>query len=206
MANRKPTEVFIKCIISFPAIFTPRKADKDSDKLTYGAQLLIDKSDTQTVEAVKKAILAAKKIGVQEKWGGKVPAGYKSPLRDGDAKPSVEDDDDAPATNKPEHKGRYFINVNNAARPGALVRVNGKNVPASEEDIYPGAICYVAANFFPYNKKSNGVAGSLNNILKVADGPRLDGRRSAEDDFEDLDLTDLDDIEISDDDDIDDLL
>lgn len=203
MTDRKPTQVMIKVRISFPALFTPKK-QKNSTAEKYGAMFLIDKSDKETIEAVKKAIIAAKKQGIAEKWGGKVPPGYKGPLRDGDAIPDPTDDDESTSA-KPVMPGHYYFNASGKDKPGVLIRKNGKNVPAAEEEVYPGCWVYITANFYPYNNEGKGVAAGLNNVLKVADGPRLDGRRSAQEDFEDLDYAELDSLD-DDDLDMDDLL
>lgn len=203
MTDRKPTEALVKCRISYPALFKPKK-QKDSTVEKYGAQLIIDKNDKETVDAVKRAIVAAKKIGIAEKWKGKVPVGFKSPLRDGDAQPTVDDDGDEIKSN-PHAKGCFFMNGSNTRKPGVLKRENGQNVPAAEEEVYPGCQVYASVNFFAYNEKSNGVACSLNNILKIKDMPRFDGGRTAEEDFQDLDFEELEELDFEDED-IDDLL
>src|ERR687890_1368831 len=193
MSTRKPTEVMIKVRISFPNLFVPKK-QKNSTAEKYGAMFIISKEDKETVDTVKKAIIAAKKIGIAEKWGGKVPQGYKQPLRDGDAAPDPTDEDDSPVAN-PQLKGCYYFNATSFNKPGVVVRKNGKNVPATEEDIYPGCFCYITANFYPYANEGKGTTAGLNNVLKIAEGPRLDGRRSAEEDFQDMDYAELDSLE-----------
>ena len=49
----------------------------------YSVSAIIPKSDTETIEKIKRAIEQAKKDSVS-KWGGKVPVNLKLPLRDGD--------------------------------------------------------------------------------------------------------------------------
>ena len=54
--------------------------------------------------------------------------------------------------------------------------------------IYSGCIVRASLNAFAYDRAGNrGISLGLNNIQKLADGERLDGRLKAEDDFEALD-------------------
>ena len=82
-ANTASKVVTGKVRLSYVNVFEPRASQPGQDP-KYSVCVLIAKSDTATLTKVKAAIEAAKQAGASL-WGGKVPAGLKSPLRDGDA-------------------------------------------------------------------------------------------------------------------------
>lgn len=52
------------------------------------------------------------------------------------------------------------------------------------DDMYSGAMCRASVSAFAYDTAQNkGCSFGLNNVMKVEDAERLDGRASAEDDF-----------------------
>ena len=162
-------------------VFSPRKKEDGTDD-RYGVQLLIPKSDTESVKMINDAIEVAKKAGVSTKWNGKMPPASKLtlPLRDGD--------DEFPEDET--YKDMWFMNANTGLtrKPGVRVLENGvMNEALDEDDFYSG--CYGAASIslYPYNSNGNlGVACALNNCIKTRDGEKLAGGRSAEQDFDDL--------------------
>lgn len=90
-----------------------------------------------------------------------------------------------------------FINVRTEKQPGAVFNYadpttqKPKAIPADqiEKELYPGAKVRVSVNAFAYNTNGNkGVSFALNNIQKIADGERIDGRAAAEDEFNSSDL------------------
>ena len=136
--------------------------------------ILIPKTDKATLDKIRRAVEAAKQLGVQTKWGGKLPANLKMPLRDGDAERS---DDEA-------FKGHFFINCNSRTKPGVVDAQLNEILDPSE--VYSGAYGRVSVNFYPYDHKGNrGIACGLNNIQKLRDGDYLGGRSRPEDDFND---------------------
>lgn len=158
-----------KARLMFVNVFQPR-ASEEGKEPEYSLCLLIPKSDTETVNKVKAAIEVAKQGGVGL-WGGKVPAGLKVPLRDGDTERDA-----------PEYKGHWFINARSKQKPGVVdAQVN----PILDQgEIYSGVYGRVSLNFYPYNQAGNkGVGAGLQNVQKVADGEPLSGRSRAEDDF-----------------------
>lgn len=158
-----------KVRLSYVNLFVPR-AGAAGQEPKYSLCVLIPKSDTATVNKIKAGIEAAKEAG-KAMWGGKVPAGLKSPLRDGDA----ERDSD-------EYKGHWFINANSKQKPG-VVDANVQPILDADE-VYSGCYGRVALNFYPFNREGNrGVAAGLQNVQKLADGEPLSGRSRAEDDF-----------------------
>lgn len=142
----------------------------------YSICLLIDKKDKATLSKIKVAIEAAKKQGIADKWGGKLPANLKLPLRDGDAERADEAE---------EYTGMFFLNANSNQKPG-IVDENLNEI-LDPTEVYSGCYGRASINFFPFNSNGNkGIAVGLNNVQKLADGEPLGATRaSAEDDFAD---------------------
>lgn len=179
--TNKDTKVITgKVRLSYAHIFKPVALSEGQDE-KYSACLLIPKNDKATLGKIKKAVDAAKEQG-KSLWGGKIPAGLKTPLRDGDEERS----------DQPEFQGHYFLNANSKMAPG-VVDQNVQPVLDSTE-VYSG--CYIRAsiNFFPYSHAGNrGIGCGLNNIQKIADGDFLGGRSRAEDDFDAIEIDDTED-------------
>ena len=142
----------------------------------YSVSAIIPKSDTETIGKIKRAIEQAKKDSVS-KWGGKVPANLKLPLRDGDI-------------DRPEDEAyadSYFFNANSKQAP----QVVDKNVQPilDQSEVYSGCYGRISVNFYGFNSNGNrGIAAGLGNIQKLRDGESLGGRTSAEDDFDAVEM------------------
>lgn len=125
----------------------------------YSVSLIISKSDTTTVEKIKKAIEAAYKEGESKLRGtGKsVPAlqAIKTPFCDGD----LEKTDDE------SYKGCYFINENSLKGPGI---VDSACQPIMERsEVYSGVYGRSSINLYAFNSNGNkGIACGLNNLKK----------------------------------------
>ena len=166
-------------IISYAYLTEPR--EDDNGTLKYSTSFLIPKSDKKTLINIKNAINAAAQIGLEDKWGGKLPDPLKLPLRDGDKEADEKGE---------EYRGCYFLNANSTRKP-RIVDLNIQDI-LDPDEIYSGCKCRLSLNFYPFNiKGSKGVAAGLNNVQKIEDGEPLGGTRSkAEDDF--ADMSDLD--------------
>lgn len=174
--------VFGPCRLSYTHVFTKYAPDGDTDNGKYMTNVLIPKSEKETVKALQQAIEAAKKSGIVSKWGGKEPKNLELPLRNGD----TDKDDEV-------YEDCFFINAKSSTRPGICDK--NKNPIVDEEEIYSGVYAYVSVSFYPYDKNGNrGIACGLNNIMKFKDGERLGGRTSAETDFADIDAEDDEDL------------
>lgn len=161
-----------KVRFSYANVFEPT-AMQDGQTPKYSVSIIISKSDTKTVEAIKKAIEAAKEAGkskIADK-NGKIPVNLKTPLRDGD-----EERPDDPA-----YENSYFINANSERKPGIVDR--DLNPIMSRDDFYSGCYGRASINFYAFNVNSKGIACGLNNLQKLEDGERLAGGSSAEEDF-----------------------
>ena len=176
MANQKKfnaTKLVIPCRISFANIWEPKAINGGEEK--YSVSCLIPKADKKTITKIQKAIEAAKDDGKARKWGGKIPANLKLPLRDGDIdRPDDENYEDC-----------YFLNASSKDAPQVVDRkVNPILDPMT---VYSGCYCNVSVNFYAFNANGNrGVAAGLGNIQFVRDGERLSGRASADADFDAL--------------------
>lgn len=151
---------------SFLNVFEPKSINGSEEK--YSVSLLIPKTDTKTINAINRAVEAAKQAGIG-KFGGKIPAVMKLPLRDGDAE---RPDDEV-------YAGHYFVNANCKQQPG-LVYKNGQKIIDST-DLYSGCYGHASINFFAFNNNGNkGIACGLNHLMKTRDGEPLGGRSKAE--------------------------
>ncbi|MDD3205653.1 MAG: DUF2815 family protein [Lachnospiraceae bacterium] len=159
---------------SYANVWEPKSINDGTPK--YSVALLIPKSDTVTLEKIKKAIEAAYTEGAGKlKGNGKsVPplAALKTPLRDGD----VEKPDDE------TYAGHYFVNANNTSAPG-IVDANRQPI-LTRSEVYSGVYGRASISFYAFNTSGNkGIACSLNNLQKLRDGEPLGGKASAESDF-----------------------
>lgn len=158
--------------VSFPQIFEPAAITEGAD-LKYSIAMIFDK-DTDI-----KELKAACKQAIIDKWGGnksKWPSDLKTPFRKGSEKELDGYDDDS-----------TFARAASNQRPGILNEYKEPMAEASE--LYAGCYARASVNAYAYDTAGNkGVTFGLNNVLKVADGDRLDSRVSAEDDFADIEV------------------
>ena len=173
-----PTKVItgVKTRWSYANVWQAKSINGGAPK--YSVSLIIPKSDTKTVTAVKNAIQAAYEEGQSKLKGSSksVPAlsAIKNPLRDGD----VERPDDA------AYKDSYFINANSTTAPGIVDAARNPIIEHSE--VYSGVYGRASINFYAFNSNGNrGIACGLNNLQKISNGEPLGGKTRAEDDFAD---------------------
>lgn len=153
-------------------VFEPT-AMNEGDTPKYNICVLIPKSDTATIDRIKKAVEAAKEAGkvkLADK-NGRIPANLKLPLRDGD-----EERPDDPA-----FEDHYFINANSMRQPSIVDR--SLNPIMSRDEFYSGCYGRASINFYAFNVSSKGIAAGLNNLQKLEDGEMLAGGSTAEEDF-----------------------
>lgn len=156
-----------KVRLSYAHLFEPTTAP-GSTTPKYSVSVLIDKSDKDTLAKIEAAINQAKEEG-KSKWGGKIPAKLKTPLRDGDEE---RPDDEA-------YAGKIFFNCSSNRRPGVVDRA--LNPILDPDEVYSGCYARVAVNFYAFDTNGNrGIAVGLNHVQKLSDGERLGGGISAE--------------------------
>ena len=161
-----------KVRFSYLHVFEPKAINEGADP-KYSVALLIPKSDTVTINKIKAAVQAALEQG-KAKFGGKLPKVFKQPLRDGDEERG--DDEN--------YEGMMFLNANSNTKPGVVDK--DVNPIMDREELYSGCYGRASINFYAFSVSGNkGVACGLNNLQKLADGERLSGGSSAEDDFGD---------------------
>lgn len=168
--NAPITKVIVPCRFSYLHCWEANAVDGGEPK--YSVSAIIPKLDTETIEKIKAAIEQAKKDSLS-KWGGKIPANLKLPLRDGDID-RLEDE---------AYADSYFFNANSRQAP----QVVDKNVQQilDQSEVYSGCYGRISVNFYGFNNNGNrGIAAGLGNIQKLKDGEPLGGRTNAEDDFE----------------------
>ncbi len=174
--------VFGPCRLSYTHVFEKYSPDGDGAG-KFMTNVLIPKSEKKTVDALNKAIEAARKAGIVSKWSGKDPKKLDLPLRDGDDK---EDD---------VYAGHFYLNAKSNTRPGVVDKNCAPIV--DEEEVYSGVWAVVSVTFYAYDVSGNkGIACGLNNIMKFKDDDHLGGRVSAESDFSGMDFDDEDDDDL----------
>ena len=158
---------------SYFSALAPRKNEL-SGKDEYSTQILIPKTDTETIAALK----AAAKEALAAKFGDKIPKNVRNPLRDGD----TETKQDGSPLGK-EYQGHFFCNVKSTSKPGAI-DTHGNDLIGAD-DIVSGDYIRVSLNAYAYSQAgNNGVSFGLNNILLVRKGEPLGGAKpSAAADF-----------------------
>jgi hypothetical protein len=172
MAVEQTTKVVTGvCRLSYVHLFEAVSIEEGGEK-KYSVSLIIPKEDKKTLKKIRDAVAAAKELGKSGKWGGKIPAKLKEPLRDGD--------EDRPEDEA--YAGSMFITASCKTKPGLVDK--DLNPILDQDELYSGCYGRVSINFFPFDAKGNkGVAAGLNNVQKLKDGEALGGRSKAEDDF-----------------------
>jgi hypothetical protein len=159
-----------KVRLSYAHLFEAHAIEGNEPK--FSVSVIISKSDKETLTAIKEAVNEAKELG-KAKFGGKVPANLKTPLRDGDEE---RPDDEA-------YKNCYFLNASSKNKPG-IVDANVQPILDATE-VYSGCYARLTLNFYAFSASGNkGIAAGLGNVQKLADGEPLGGFTRAEDDFE----------------------
>src|SRR5205085_5896489 len=129
--NNSATKVITGLVrFSFVHVFAPTSME-GSDRKKYSVSILIPKTDKAQLDRLREAINIAKENG-KGKWGGKIPAGLKIPIRDGD----VERPDN------PEYAGMYFMSASTDLKPGVIGA--DKQPIFDEDEFYSG--CYGRAS------------------------------------------------------------
>jgi len=161
---------------SYLNAFEPKKTP--SGDMKYSASILVPKEDELSVKEVKAAINAAVQKGIDANKFSAAQTNspkFHNPLRDGDVE--FENGDRGA-----EYKGHYFLNSSSVNKPG-IVGADAKPL-FDPDDFYSGCHGRADINFFPFKNAGNiGVGVGLNNLMKIRDGERLDGRQKAEDAF-----------------------
>ena len=146
-----------------------------SGKTEFSTQILIPKTETATVAALKAAVAEA----LADKFNGKRPPGARNPIKDGDAPVA-----DGAKELGEEYAGCWFISAKcSEDRAPQIVDSEGQDILSSNE-FGSGDWGRVSVTAFGYDQKVNkGVSFWLNNIQFLEKGEPLSGRSNAADDF-----------------------
>lgn len=163
---------------SYCNVFSKRQ-NADGTPGKYSVCVIVPKTNTEAINLFKAAFEAAKNAGKTTKWGGRIPAKVVLPLHDGDEE----------KPNDPAFENCFYFNCSSQNAPGIRVKDAGGAVVEAldDEEFYSGCYGAVTINMFPYSANgNNGVGVGLNNVIKLRDGEKLSGGRSADADFADL--------------------
>ena len=157
--------------LSFPHLFEPAAPFSADQEPKYQCDLIFapDEFLSEIEDAIDAAIVA--------KWGSEQPKRIRRPLKDAADKDAVGYVD-----------GCQYVTARSKRRP-AVVQGRLREPVTDPDEIYGG--CYVRASLtaFGYDVSgSRGVSLALNNIWKIRDGEPFGQRRSAEDDFADVEV------------------
>jgi len=146
--------------------------------------IMIPKKDRKTVKALKETIQAV----ARQKFGNEIDI-FKSkkmhnPLLDGD---EAADDPEIPSVGN-ESRGYYLLNAKAYKLPQVVDKHNERitDIDELEEICVSGFWFRFSLTFKAFDNESRGVRVLLNNLMFVEEGERLDGGKSAEEDFEDF--------------------
>jgi hypothetical protein len=104
------------------------------------------------------------------------------PLRNGDT-----DEGLLGSNNAEMFAGHYFMRAKTKQQPGVVNRNRKPLMPPDE--IYSGAYAIASCARFTYEYAGKkGVSLLLNNVMKTRDGERISGRKSAEEDFANVEV------------------
>lgn len=164
-------------LLSYPHLKDPQAPQNGIGKAKYSASLVFPAgSDLSEIQAAAMAVAEAK-------YPNKAKVMFETnALRNPFRKDSAE---------KGYPAGSIFINVRTEQAPGLVSQYagpDGKPVLITGDDItkefYAGAQVRASITAFTYDSNGNkGVSFALGNMQKVGDGPRLDGRKAAADEF-----------------------
>lgn len=167
--------------LSFVNVFEPKKIGENDKDAKYSVTVIIPKSDTKTIDAIKNAIQVAAEAGAQKHFGGRVPTNVNHTFKDGDT-----DTDDLGELKKnkyPEYANSYVIRVSTKYRPKVLDANRNEIIDPTE--MYSGVYGRVSMTFFAYSGDGRrGVSAVLNNVMKTRDGEPLTSQLSG-DEFND---------------------
>lgn len=185
--------------LSYPHFVEPQAAQNGKGDPKFGAMLIYDPSQVDFLAQLQAAVIAV----ATEEFGSKAVQNLKSGVLKNPIGTNWE------LKGLPE--GSFYLNPKSKTRPGLVQPWNdpktGKPQKVEEDQIesvfYPGAKVRASISVYAYTyvgegTTSRGVGVGLNNVQKLGDGPRLDSRKAADEEFtatQELQPASLDDIE-----------
>jgi hypothetical protein len=149
---------------SYCNVVEARRNDMNG-KDEFSTQVLVQKSDTETIAALK----AAAKEALTAKFGDKIPKTVRNPMRDGDTETKS---DGSPLG--AEYAGCWYFSTKSSKKPG-IIDANGRDLISSDA-VASGDFGRVAVNAYAYDAAGNkGVAFGLNHVMLIEKGTPLGG-------------------------------
>lgn len=179
-----------KATLSYPHLDKaqePKPGDDGNGKAKFSATLVFAPGTDLT------ALFAAAFEAAKEKFTAtfKLPNGQMVPIEKAFELSILRSPFRRDALVKGYPEGSIFINVRTERKPGCVFNYKGADgkpaiIPdeAITTELYAGASVRASVRAFGYEAKGNrGVSFALNNVQKLGDGERLDGRVAASDEF-----------------------
>lgn len=164
-------------ISSFINLKEPRAISEGAEP-RYSITLIFDRT-AQNSQAFKN-LEAGIDQALKSKWPTRVPAGLRSPFRDGGEKEGVYEG---------YKRGDIFINPWSKNKPG-VVDINRQDM-ISLDEVHAGWTARATVRPFAYDTGGNkGVGLFLDNVQFLRAGKRLDGRKAASESFPDDQVAD----------------
>ncbi len=165
-----------EALLSYEHLFEPTSPEGSGAEPQYSACLVFNKETD--LSDLKKAVDDTGR----GKWGEK----YDSLKESGSLRLPFRTDR---LKEKGYQPGSIYLNVRSKQKPGIASKYAGPDgkpqLITDHAEVYSGCKVRATLNVFAYDKAGKrGVSFGLNNVQKLDDGERLDGRLKAEDDFE----------------------
>jgi hypothetical protein len=182
--------------LSYPNLLIARAGQKPGSKSKFSASLVFFPEQLKTPAG--KATIAAINAAVLAVATAKFGATGAEMIKKGKLNTPLRDDAEA----KDYPAGSLFLNARTELKPAcvfayaspeSVAEGTPKPLKMTDEEIktlmYAGAKVRASLTFFYYDVEGNkGIGVALNNLQKVGEGTRIDGRKAAEDEF-DVDLS-----------------
>ena len=177
--------------MAFPNLFSPRPDDAEIDAGKYTVMVLVPKTDTETVDAMKAAVKAS--------LNGKSASGMRLPVKDGDSyfaeKIGQAGDKDKAKLEKSlaYYKGHYYINVKSNTQPKVVDPM--KNVIEDGTKVNSGDYGRVLISFAAYDKAGNkGVGAYMDAVQWLRQGEVIGSTAANRVDAFDVESEELDEV------------
>jgi len=182
MKARKVVTGKIRC--SYVNVFKPR-LNPANDQMEYGMEIMIPKSDKDTVSKIDKAMKACEAYKFPKGRPNPKVKEWYNPLIDADNEIVLNDSGDEVPLNKkrPETKGCYLLRVKNKE---AVPVVDAQKQPIMvESEFVSGDYARVSINAHPFDVGKNaGITFYLNAVQVVAKGEPLGGGVDPDSEFD----------------------
>lgn len=178
MASLSDTQVVTGEVrLSFVHIFEPAKVSESDKEAKYGCTIIIPKSDTKTINAIKAAIQKAAEKGKDKHFNGRVPTNVTHTLQDGDT--ATDDMGDLKKIKYPEYENSMVMRLSTKFKPKVLDA--NRNEVIDPTQVYSGVYGRVSLTCFAYSGDGRrGVSAALNNVMITRDGEPLTSQLSGD--------------------------